>query len=180
VTNKQRVFVEEYLRCWNATEAARRAGYAEQNARFMGAENLTKLNIQAEIKARIDEKAMSADEVLLRLADQARATMEDVGEISEMGTFRLDLAKARKNGKLGVIKKLKTVMLGYEIELYDAQAALVHIGKAHRLFIDRAEVKHEGSIDVGGDADLGEAARMERVAALLEQARARRAGADPS
>jgi len=27
LSNMQRVFVEEYLSCWNGTEAARRAGY---------------------------------------------------------------------------------------------------------------------------------------------------------
>ena len=57
-----------------------------------------------------------------------------------------DLANARAHGH--VIKKFKrdiiTDQLGrqhekIELELYDAQAALVHIGKAHGLFADRLE-----------------------------------------
>ena len=41
LSKKQRVFVEHFLRCWNAAEAARRAGYSERSARHIGCENLS-------------------------------------------------------------------------------------------------------------------------------------------
>ena len=65
LTNKQRVFVEEYLRCWNATEAARRASYAHPNV--AGPRLLVNVSIAAEIEHEVSERSMSADEVASRL-----------------------------------------------------------------------------------------------------------------
>ncbi len=42
LTDKQQRFVEEYLDDLNATQAAVRAGYSEDTARQIGAENLSK------------------------------------------------------------------------------------------------------------------------------------------
>jgi phage terminase small subunit len=46
---RQRLFVVEYLKDKNATQAAIRAGYSEATARQMGSENLSKPYIAAEI-----------------------------------------------------------------------------------------------------------------------------------
>ena len=83
LTTKQQAFVEHYLRSWNASQAARDAGYSEKSARLIGSENLTKPDIQAAIEARLAELKMSADEVLARLADQARGSMADFLRVDE-------------------------------------------------------------------------------------------------
>ena len=137
LTDKQRVFVFEYLACWNATEAARRAGYSEESARFIGHENLTKPYIQAEISRRMDEKAMSASEVLARLADQARGTIGAfVGTDDEGKPSGFSLTNDRP---LHLVKKVSVTDKGWSFEMYDAQTALVQIGKHHGLFVERQE-----------------------------------------
>lgn len=104
LTGKQSVFIEEYLRCWNATEAARVAGYAHPNKD--GPENLVKAGIADLIKARIAEKAMSADEVLIRLAEHARGSLEDVT------TFVIERRPSRIQKPLGqIIADLTAEML---------------------------------------------------------------------
>lgn len=50
LTDKQRRFCEEYVVDWNATRAAIAAGYSENTARAIGAENLTKPDIAAYIE----------------------------------------------------------------------------------------------------------------------------------
>lgn len=55
LTHKQRLFVNEYLKCWNATQAAIRAGYKERSAHSIGSENLQKEAVRAEIDSRIAE-----------------------------------------------------------------------------------------------------------------------------
>lgn len=50
LTQKQKVFCEEYIIDWNASRAARKAGYSEKTAQQMGFENLSKPLIQAYIK----------------------------------------------------------------------------------------------------------------------------------
>lgn len=86
---------------------------------------------------------MRATEVLQRLGAQARA---DLGEfITDHG--EIDLVAMRKRQATGLIKKFKrTVRSGVspngaewseeyvEVDLHDAQAALVHLGRHHGLF----------------------------------------------
>lgn len=56
LTAKQQRFCDEYLIDLNATQAAIRAGYSAKTARAIGAENLTKLDIQEYIQNRMAEK----------------------------------------------------------------------------------------------------------------------------
>lgn len=76
LTRKQEAFVLTYLACWNATEAARQAGYAFPNVE--GPKNLVNPSIVARIQERLTELKMDADEVLERLAAHARGSLADV------------------------------------------------------------------------------------------------------
>src|SRR5437879_5742161 len=120
---KELVFVEAYLTTWNATEAARRAGYRHPNK--VGPRKLVEVGIQAEIQGRLAELKMGADEVLVRLAEQARGSIADFLEEVVIETddgearrlLRVDLSKAERLGKLGNVKKLTPGMFGFGIEL---------------------------------------------------------------
>jgi len=85
--NKQRAFIEEYLIDFNATQAALRAGYSERSAYSIGQENLKKPEIAEAIQARLTEKTMSADEVLIRITEQAKADLGLFFKIVEEWTF---------------------------------------------------------------------------------------------
>lgn len=147
LSNKQQMFVNEYLKDFNATQAAIRAGYSEKSAAIIGWENIRKPNISATIKQRLEETAMSADEVLMRLAKQARGDMRDFLAVGENG-IDVDLTYAIENNLTDLIKKIShrrtrtTKDDGvYEeeyiqLELHDAHAALVDLGKKHALFTD--------------------------------------------
>lgn len=139
LTDKQRAFVEHYLVCWNASEAARRAHYTGK-ANVVGPRLLANVSIQAAIQTRLAELKMSADEVLVRLADHARGSMDDFLDING----DIDLSIARANGKLHLLKSRSVTKEGERIELYDAQAALALLGKHHKLFTDVTE--HQGEI----------------------------------
>jgi phage terminase small subunit len=156
MTNKQRVFIEEYLKCWIGAEAARRSGYSARGARVTASKLLTNPNILAAIQQRISEKAMSADEVLLRLGEHARGDMGDFLDIGSMA-FQVDLNKAKEMGLTHLIRKarmrttttlskdgVETETHDIEIELYDAQDALVTIGKHHGLFADKTDITSGG------------------------------------
>lgn len=55
MTDKQRLFITEYLKDLNATQAAIRAGYAESGAREEGRRLLTNADIQKAIQQQIEE-----------------------------------------------------------------------------------------------------------------------------
>lgn len=154
--NKQKVFILEYVRDFNATQAAIRAGYSPKTAYSIGQENLRKPEIAAAIRARIDEKAMTADEVLTRLAEHARGDMGDFMDISSMA-FGLNLNKAKELGLTRLIHKIKQRTVTHidkdgeeeetntiEFELYDAQSALAHLGRHHELFTDKTDITSGG------------------------------------
>jgi phage terminase small subunit len=134
-STKEQIWLSEYLTCFNATEAARRAGYKWPDKQ--GQEK--KAKFAAEISERLAERAMSADEVLQRLADQARGDASDYLTIDH-NIVMLDLEKMKADGKTHLIKRYSDTKNGTVIELYDAQAALVHIGRHHGLFVDRKEI----------------------------------------
>jgi len=164
LTPRRRAWVEEYLSCWNATEAARRVGYGSPNNQ--GPRLLLNASVQEYIQKRIDEKAMSADEVLLRLGEHARGDMGDFLDISSMA-FHIDMNKAKEKGITRLIKKTKmrttttlskegveTETHDIEIELYDAQSALEKLGKHHKLFSENIELGGQITIvGFGEDVD---------------------------
>lgn len=142
LTPKQRKFVDAYFACnFNATQAAKDAGYSEASAYSIGWENLKKPEIAAEVSRRMAELVMPADEVLARLSDIARGTSDDFLTISEVG-WKIDLDKAKKAGKLHLVKKLRATQFGPAIELHDPITALQLIGKQHGLFKDDGILKY--------------------------------------
>jgi phage terminase small subunit len=136
---KRQAFVNHYVQCWNASEAARRAGYSERSAGSIGHELLKKPEIQDAVSARVAELTMSAHEVLLRLAADARADMADFYDVQEDGSWKLNLNKAAALGRTHLIKKLGYNQYGPTIELVDSQAARVHLGRHHGLFVERVK-----------------------------------------
>lgn len=176
LTSRQRAFISYYLECWNASEAARKAGYSAKTARQMGAENLSKPSIREEIDRRLKALAISADEVLARLQAQATASMAEFVNVNqETGQPAIDLREAQKADKLHVLKKISITDKGLTIELYDAQGALQLLGKYHGLFTDKIE--HSGTVKTQ-DVTYTDGQRADLIAALVERARKRDPGPD--
>lgn len=81
LTEKQRRFVDYYVETGNASEAARRAGYSEKTAGWIGQENLQKPTIKAAIDARLkeleDKRIAKADEVMQFLTSTLRGEVKE-------------------------------------------------------------------------------------------------------
>ncbi len=147
LTVKQKRFCDYYVKTGNATEAARKAGYSEKTARFIGAENLTKPNIKAHIDARLkeieDSRIADMTEVLKRLTTAARGELEEeVVVVENTGDYE---SKAR--------------MLNKKVSAKDQLKALELLGKRYGLFTDRLEVDGDIAIkiidDIEADTDEG-------------------------
>lgn len=84
---------------------------------------------------------MGPDEVLVRLANIARAEVGDFIEIHANGTWTVNLEKAKEAAKLGLVREL-----GYDrdgnikFKLHDSHSALRDLARIHGLFVDRQEV----------------------------------------
>jgi phage terminase small subunit len=156
LTAKEQKFAEEYVRCLNASEAARRAGYDAKYARQIGSENLTKLDIRAEIERLLEEVAMSPGEVVARLSDQARGDMGDYLKPGRGSSVAVDLKAALDAGLMRRAKKIKIGRV--TVELYDSQRALAKLADIWGL------VRTES--DDGTDPESDEEAILEAARAI--------------
>lgn len=148
MTARRRAFVAEYLgNGFNATRAALAVGYSKRNAANAGCALRRDPDVAAAIKAELDAQTLSGRAVLARLSEQAAGTLDDF--LTDGPTPSIDIGRARERGRLHLVKKYRQVtrrtkrgdtVTTAEIELYDAQAALVAIGRARRLFVDRVEL----------------------------------------
>lgn len=77
LTIKQIRFCEEYLKDFNGSAAARRAGYSEATASVIAAENLVKPNIKRFIDCQLNRLSMEAGEITMRFTNMARGNLSD-------------------------------------------------------------------------------------------------------
>lgn len=138
--NRQRAFIEHYLSTgegglFNATKAAEMAGYA--HARQAGSRLLSNVNIRAAIEERLDELKLRADEVLIRLGQQAR--FDQLRFVDFFGDgVAIDLKQIKVAGLGHLVKKIsRDRSENLTVEFYDSQAALIHLARHHGLFLDK-------------------------------------------
>lgn len=159
LSGMQRRFLVEYLSAErpNATAAAEKVGYKTPNKQ--GPRLLKNPKIREAIDEYFHTYEMSAREVIARLSDQARGSLGDFLDIEDGRDPALSLARAKREGKLHLLKKYKqkrvtfvnkddeeTVTEWIEVELHDPQAALVHVGRYHGLFTDRTDITSGGEV----------------------------------
>ena len=173
LSGKQRLFAEYYIQTWNATLAAKQAGYnagSDQAFSVIGYQNLRKLHILERIEERLSETLMSSDEVLARLGNMARSfdmtkyielkerfdivtktvTVKGVPTEKHYKEFAgyiilFDLPKLQEDGFSHLVKKVKqTSNGGIEIEWHNQMDALVHLGKHLQLFEAKLDITSKG------------------------------------
>lgn len=167
LTEKQQRFADEYIRCANATEAARLAGYSERTARQAGSENLTKPDIEAYITERLakmeSDRIMNATEALELLTKIARGEIKEKVIISFADGYevvekepdinhRKDAAKEilkRYPSNLAIQKRLITA----QAEKMEAEASILK-NRADKITQNQAAlIRIDDLIDLG--AGLG-------------------------
>ena len=141
MTNKQKAFTAEYLKDFNATQSAIRAGYSEQSAYKSGYENLKNKEVRDTIKLYIDE-SIAATKLSLQ-----KEVLDKLYAIA-MGPADVQYDK---DGEIITVSRR------------DALRALELLGKHMTMFTEKGE--HGGTIGLYGNLTDDEAkARI----ALLE------------
>lgn len=146
LTRKQHLWIDFYLgeTNGNASEAARLAGYSDPGQ--SGWMNKKNIEIQDEIDRRLAAHSLSSTEVLSRLAEQARGPSEFIEWLDPSRPY-VNIERAKALNKLHLVKSIKYTNSGQCIvEFYDAQAALVQLGRYHKLWTD----KSEGALSIEG------------------------------
>jgi phage terminase small subunit len=137
ISKKQIAFCHEYVKDFNATQAAIRAGYAPRAARQQASRLLTKANVSGYLDDLIKSLKMSPDEVLIRLAEMARGVGSEY--FDEDGNF--NFLKAKDDDKMHLVHSVSRTdgekSSSLRVEIYDAETALINIARHHRLLSDQ-------------------------------------------
>lgn len=156
MTEKQKIFADEYLIDLNATRAYRAAYPSvkkDETARANGSRMLTNANVAGYISDRMNERQkrteITQDMVLQELASIAFARVTDYVEIKVDGTNSVVMVKPTtelSEEQIGAIAGIKEGANGIEIKLNDKEKALEMLGRHLGMWNDK--------LDVAGDMDM--------------------------
>lgn len=152
LTARQALFVSEYLKDLNGTQAAIRAGYSPKAAEVQASENLRKPKIQLAIregqKAAEARSTVTVDRVLLELARVAfsdttvvafieggRLVIKDTKDVDE-GNRRAIAELSQSFGNTSTLK----------VKMHDKIKALELLGRHLAMFKDKVDVDMQFSI----------------------------------
>lgn len=151
-------FVLEYLKDFNATQAAIRARYSKRTANEQGARLLAKASIQEAVKEASDKLFARDVATAEELREFWTSVMRgDIGEICSWGDQGLSFNSSSDNmpkEKRRLIKKITVVEkvspkgdfteTRTSVELHDPLKASELLGKAHGMFIEKHELTGKG------------------------------------
>jgi len=170
LTKKQKIFCHEYVIDWNATRAAKEAGYSEKTAYSIGHENLSKPEIQAYIEHIQEDLAklagVSALRNIIELKNIAYSTVADFkdGWMSLKDFDSLD--ETQKSALCEIQYTTKTTPQGDEsyvkFKLHDKQRAIEIMNKM-------LGFNAPDKVDIKDDRKLTEQERLSEIAALKEK-----------
>lgn len=120
LTEKERIFADEYIKTTNATQSAIKAGYAENSASVTGSKMLRK----PKVRQYIDEVMSERSKNTIATADEVLQYLSRVMNGEEKDAFGLDVSVA------------------------DRTKAAELLGKRHMLFTDKVKLDAEIEIDI--------------------------------
>jgi phage terminase small subunit len=180
LNNQQALFVSEYLKDRNATQAATRAGYSAKSAEWLGYQLLQNPLVRAAVDAGMEkllnDNGLTANRVLKELG---RVAFFDPAKLYDRKTGRLlsvvDMDEDTRAAIASVeIVGTRTSKAGEtaKVRMSDKTAALRMAAMHHGLLKEHVEVSGPGGgpIEV---RELSDAERAVRLAALIATAQAR-------
>lgn len=140
---KEKIFVDEYLKHLNATQAVKAAGYKVKDAAAKGSQILRKGNIQAYVKKAMQNRErrteITQDRVLSEIAKVAFSNIGDIMDWSDAG-IRLrnsnDLSKDQKAAISSIKEKVtdgegfstKTLEVRFHDKIKSLELLAKHLG----------------------------------------------------
>ncbi len=140
-------FVNNMILGMNQAEAARSAGFSERSARQIASRLMTRDDIHKEIRRGIEKsferEIMGPKEAMGHLSRMARTDLADL--TNEDGTVRNIRDIPERTRRYIVAMEAEGRRRKYKLE--PKQSALSLIGKYHRIFVDRLEIKDTSLAD---------------------------------
>lgn len=150
LTPKQKAFADYYIECGNAAEAARRAGYSEKNARKIGNENLTKLDISEYIR----QRTAPTEEKRIATGDEVMEFFTKVMDGLEKDAFGLEVSISDRMAAGKELLKRRVDDRKYELELLKLESRMVETARESDDIDDTfLEALNSTAVEVWGNED---------------------------
>ena len=160
LTNRQQLFIDEYMIDRNATQAAIRAGYSAKNADKIGPELLGKTRVKQAIEEAIAIQSrrtgITADRVLQEIAKLAFINPTDVIDMDE-ATIR---GEANRDDTAAIqsvrVKRIPTDcgdIVEREVKVYNKLDALKSLGQHLGMFKNEIDLSLNAKITIVDDID---------------------------
>jgi phage terminase small subunit len=156
LTPKEKIFISEYLKDFNATQAAIVAGYSKKTAKVIGYEILTKPYIQDAIKKEVDVILRDNRSLALRVVREcekiAFGKISDVMEFDDNGVVlkdsdKIDTATIESIGMDSFETKAGT-SVKKRVKLYSKEKALEILAKYTTLYSDAPQTVIPSAITI--------------------------------
>ncbi len=138
LTDKQKLFVSEYLVDLNASRAAERAGYSKDSAGEIGYQLLQKTSISRAIskafKRRAKRTQVDADRVIKELARIAFASIGDLARWNADTVSLVDSEELSDDDKAAITEIVRTESGQVKIKISDKLTALEKLGRHLGMF----------------------------------------------
>ena len=152
LTDKQRVWCDEYIIDFNATQAALRAGYSPDSIKQIGTENLSKPLLQQRIAKIMQDRSkrteITQDRVLLEIARLAfsdpRTAFDENDNLLPIHKWPDSTAASIKSIKITEVKTKDDEPETYlkEIQFWDKVKSMELAAKHLGMLTDRIKVDH--------------------------------------
>lgn len=142
LTEKQLAFCHSYATCYNATTAAKNAGYTGdyRTLQSIGSENLSKPIIKEYLRTLFASRMISDQEIIDRIRTQATADLSDC--IDETGELSVELLK--EHGKGHLIREIMPTREGTRVKVHDQQKAMDMLTRVRGLYLDKQDLTTGG------------------------------------
>jgi len=150
LTNKQRAFVREYVKDFNSTQAALKAGYKKDYAGQQGDQLMGKTIIKNEIEKYIKRKDTGVEKrrekIITKTDDMMHCDILDLYDVNHGELIVKDLREVPR-GVRDMIQEITTINLpdgaglGVKIKLIPRDRVIALNAKIHGMLIDRSEIK---------------------------------------
>ncbi len=147
LTPKQRCFVDEFMKDFNAQAAMRRAGYRNSRGGLPSSQLMAAPQVKAAIEARLAERRAACElEAQRVVAELSRIAFCDVRELVEWGPDGVALRESADlpDHAAACVAEVSVQKSGPRLKLHDKVKALELLGKHYGLFTDRLKAEVSG------------------------------------
>jgi phage terminase small subunit len=160
---RQKRFVMEYVRCYNATKAAKRAGYSAISAKNIGSENMAKPDILEAVKDCMSDAGLTRGQVSMAIREMAfgcdiadfegLSRGKSLGDLRRSGMDTRFLRKVKTRRELSGKGEDQREFEVREYEVIDRVKALETLARLEGMFKDESDKSARFRFDIEGEEE---------------------------